>query len=376
VISTETASSLSQEDSVITSLAPATASQHTGFFLLVSCVLSALAASGFLPIKHTTTRLIFILALTVCSGMALYGISFSEPIPLLLFHEKFVILNTFLTYFNWLHCLVLALLGTSTVLHLAASTSKRSSGVIAIFIAFSAMPLLSILTTLILDHSGSHQGVAMSSAIACALLAFSVSAVTLVFRSGQAKNLNASMVCTFSAMLCIGWTAVLAMCSTHLSSDVIIPLAALTLLTVPRGHLIRDTPPMATVLLTCAAWWTFSAVYAVTIKGCMDPVGIETIVKPIPYVDANIGFWNQRSFWIPLMNLVLTLLPLPSLFTSFARRRGESEDLVFMLAVFSSISIFGGQVWSIRLLGLAGVVYGLWWCYDLSILQQKSNAML
>lgn len=184
------------------------------------------------------------------------------------------------------------------------------------------------------------------------------------------------MICFISSLSCITWSALLTF-SAGYNPDWTIPLSTLVLLTVPKGRFFQNAHPFAVVLLASGLWWLTSGVYSIFLKGIGEPSGIDAIVaKHIPYKDINISFWNQSSISLPVLNLVLLCIPVPPIILAYLRRHDESEDLMFMLSAFSCITLFGGQVWSIRLLGLVGAAYGLWWCYDLSLLQQRSNAVI
>lgn len=185
-----------------------------------------------------------------------------------------------------------------------------------------------------------------------------------------------SLICFISSLACIVWTALFTHTAGY-NADWTIPLATLVLMTVPRGRMLRNAHPLAVVLVSSGIWWLISGVYSVFFKGIGVPSGIETIVaKHVPYQDMDISFWNQSSLSLPILNFILLCTPLPAMVLAYLRRPDESEDLMFMLSAFSCITLFGGQIWSIRMLGLVGAVYGLWWCYDLSLLQQRSNAVI
>lgn len=193
---------------------------------------------------------------------------------------------------------------------------------------------------------------------------------------GNPKDENVSLICLISSLACIAWTALFTHTAGY-NADWTIPLATLVLMTVPRGKLLRSAHPFAVVLLSSGIWWLISGVYSLFFKGIGVPSGIETIVaKQVPYQDIAVSFWNQSSIMLPILNFILLCIPLPVMALSYLRRHDESEDLMFMLSAFSCITLFGGQIWSIRMLGLVGAIYGLWWCYDLSLLQQKSNALI
>lgn len=340
----------------------------SGFFLLVSALLCFLSTSEILPIRHALTRVLFIVAFTICASMGLYGVAFSAA----------TVHNSYEDLASWIHCLLLVLTGTSAILHLAATSGKKSSGVVVIFGAFSVVPLISLSFAYMYQYSrASLSGLQQSTSMSYAVLAFAAAGVTHIFKSGHTRNINASMVSSFSALLCMLWTLVMCFYS-HYPADLLVPLSSLTLLTIPKGHFLPDTHPLATVFLVCAVWWELSGLHSVLVSGYNEEHDMENLLlmKHAPYQDVNVSIWNQNSLMLSVLNAFFLLVPLPSIIISFIRRRGESEDMVFIFSMFSTIALFGGQIWSIRMLGLIGTIYGFWWCYDLSKLQQRSDAEL
>ena len=386
-------SSGENDSAAVLQLRPTEAGEHASFFLLLSSLQIILATSGLLPIRNPLPRLLFIITLTFCVTMGLYGVSFPSLLAYSTtdsLHAGFVYLNWMLSHGAWVHCLLLSFLCISTVLHLSSSSStttkhkNNKSALLIVFIIFLATPFVSILLAALAHGSPEtlHR-IAFSSSLTSAVLAFSVYFLSTFLRSKSLhphtrSSLDAAMVSSLSSISCIFWASFYSLSSTHVNPDFIIPLSTTTLFTIPRGHLLPNPRhhPFATVLLASSLWWTLSALYSITLKGIRGSAESPMIPTHTPYQDSPVSFWNQPSTFLSLLNLFFVLVPLPSICTSFLGRSGESEDVAFIMAVFCTLSLFGGQIWSIRLLGAAGSVYGFWHCYDLSLLQQKSNALL
>ena len=90
----------------------------------------------------------------------------------------------------------------------------------------------------------------------------------------------------------------------------------------------------------------------------------------------DVSIWTNNGFFTPLLNLALAAVPAPALGLGFLRRKGDSEDMMFVLAVLSAISVIGAGCSSVRLLGVTGVVFGFWRCYDLGQKQVQSNRLI
>ena len=76
------------------------------------------------------------------------------------------------------------------------------------------------------------------------------------------------------------------------------------------------------------------------------------------------------------MNMALALVPLPAVALGYLRRKGESEDVLIILAVMSCLPIIAGQTSSVRYLGVLGGVWACWRCYDTGAIQKKSDRLI
>lgn len=89
--------------------------------------------------------------------------------------------------------------------------------------------------------------------------------------------------------------------------------------------------------------------------------------------DSVVSFWVSQSIWIPLLNFGLIFVPLPSILLSASPSVDPTEDTMFILSIISALSIIGSNIWSIRFLGLLGLVMGTQKCNEIGNKQRLSN---
>jgi len=91
-----------------------------------------------------------------------------------------------------------------------------------------------------------------------------------------------------------------------------------------------------------------------------------------------VSLWSSNTpyHWLPLLNLLLALLPLPAIAISFLRRKTDSEDVMFVLAILSCVSIVGAQCWSVRYLGMDGLLYAAYRCYEINAIHSAGNRLI
>ena len=120
-----------------------------------------------------------------------------------------------------------------------------------------------------------------------------------------------------------------------------------------------------------------SALYSIFVKGYASSVGLHHFELNVGIYNAEkVSVWTADGWWYPVLNFVLLLLPLPAIVLGYLRRKGESEDILFTLAIMSSLAIVASSCASIQLLGVAGVLFGAWRCYDVGVRQADSNRLI
>jgi len=69
--------------------------------------------------------------------------------------------------------------------------------------------------------------------------------------------------------------------------------------------------------------------------------------------------------------LALALVPLPAVFMAFRRSKADTEEMAFVLAVLSCVSVVGAQCWSVRYLGATGLIFAAWRCYEVGAIAKE-----
>jgi hypothetical protein len=59
----------------------------------------------------------------------------------------------------------------------------------------------------------------------------------------------------------------------------------------------------------------------------------------------NVSFWNNDTLWFPLLQLLLLLVPLPAVYLGYMKGKDDSEDVMFILALLSVLSVVGSGVY-------------------------------
>ena len=193
---------------------------------------------------------------------------------------------------------------------------------------------------------------------------------------------------TCAAVLSFLWGFAASLSSPHISSDIAIPLLSIMLFFTTR-HIFGGIPVLgriSSINLACLAaslWWIASAIYATCLKGLYSDLdhfdafhiagskGFKSL-----FGDSEVSYWMLDSVWIPLLNLILIFVPLPSIYLSIFINKNTSEDVMFILSIISALPIIGASVWSIRLLGLFGLLLGTHRCNQIGNNLKLSNRVI
>lgn len=208
-------------------------------------------------------------------------------------------------------------------------------------------------------------------------------AVATVPSADLAPDLVTLLVCSSSAILAFVWGFIASILSPHVANDISIPLLSLLVILTSKNSMIIDISSVKTSCIISCSWWTFSALYATLIKGLFSQIdrfdafhlGNSKISGGL-FGDGEISFWMSDSIWVPSINLILIFVPLPAIIMSVMSKKGTTEDMMFILAIISSLSIIGSNIWSIRFLGLLGLLMGTQSCNEIGNNQKISNRII
>jgi hypothetical protein len=378
---------------------PELAADHGGFFMLLSIFMLAAAAGGLLPVRKAASRFLFIVAFSYCAANALlewaFPLALNKDSP---HHGTFQL--------PWVYCLATVFFATSAAIHsgqasgtkaavrdasASSSASKEAlhTGTI-MFVVSGSLPFAGIVWAGAMDTVHANlSGVLWVAALANAMIAICTRAAELSreisgvkggwSRSVLSASLSASSatVCLLSAVAGIVWTASASLVTPHVSSDLTVPLACLLLLCTRRNLLVSDVHPLALAAYAASSWWYLSTTYAIFGRGFAARAGIHDFELNVGiFGKEDVSFWTHDGVLIPLLNLVLAAVPAPAIVLGFLRRKGDSEDMMFVMAVLSAVSVIGAGCSSVRLLGVMGVVFGFWRVYDIGQKHVQSNRLI
>ena len=372
---------------LVLALHPELADKHQSAFLLLSCFLLAAVGAKMVPIKHAVPRVLFLFVFSYCSARTLLGYGFPLAMSVNSPHH-----GTF--QLPWMFCLASSFTATSAAIQSSLNNKAGSGSSLGMnmFIICACLPFGALLWS---SLSGSFfensQGIFWTAAVTNALLSISKRITELAREikvrgagSGYKKSLteikeesSSASICLITSSMCVLWTLSSSLLNPSTSSDINVPLSCLTLMCLNRKIRLIEVHPVALAGVAASIWWLVSGIYSIFVKGYATSAGLAHFELNVGiFGDENISFWNSEGLWYPLLNLVLLIIPLPAIALGFMRRKGESEDVLFILAIMSLLPIICAQCSSVRLLGIMGTVFGAWRCYDVGVKQADSNRLI
>lgn len=384
----------------------------SGLYLLLSCALLLLAAGGVIPVRRPISRLLFVVGMTFCGGKALSGWCF----PLSLNADS---MHYGPTQIPALYGHIQMALATSAVLYAAlpakATGGGGSVGSSLAFVLQALVPLAFMMYASLLHEPEHHLGLMWGGVAVNGLVAFVVrcgemnrqveavrrddgsSNSTPILlqqmaggggaRSGAQRGLadtGSSTVCVMAAGLGIAWCFAASLVTPHVDADTAVPLSFLLLLCTRRGAALGgDSHPVALAAVLAVAFWLGSTAYSVFVKNFGDQpegfepgLGLGSLYNMSIFRDEDVSIWTSTRRWVPWATCILAVLPLPAVALSFLRRKADTEDTVFVLAILSVVSVVGGMCWSVRYLGLAGLGYASYRCWEIGSISKSSNTLI
>jgi hypothetical protein len=92
--------------------------------------------------------------------------------------------------------------------------------------------------------------------------------------------------------------------------------------------------------------------------------------------DRVVSVWSADGWLDPTLAVLGLALPLPVIAAALAQRRDDSEDLIFVLALLSALGTMLAPLWSLRLLGITGVLLGSRRLTELEAMRKISDRLL
>lgn len=373
---------------------------HGLFFFLLSVLLMAAAATQFFPLKTPLSRLSFVLLFCYVSAAALQPLCFPHSVLAPLMNSSEEYFKPFASAFT----ISSTFFATSAVLN--CTQKKINKFGVFIYLVSCSLPLAALLFALLENtwyvycRGTFLTGILVNGAAAVSMRGCELAremrrvskkgvevAVWTAQSGDSAVNPVASSLIAISAGLGVCWTCCLCHSDSGLNSDLLVPLSCLLLLCTRRGLLLTGAHPVAVAGLAAAACWAASALYSILGDGLLAVLsgdktqrdGDQLFESPGERAaEVNLSLWTSTSLyrWVPLLHLLLLLVPLPAVFFSFFKQTDDSEEGMFVLTVLSALPVIAAQVWSVRLLGVAGILFGAYRCHEMGSQSKTSNRII
>lgn len=379
---------------------------HGGIFAVLTAVLTVASFLGLLPLKTGLQRVLYLLCFSYCCAMACFWWVFPESAS---GHRGVVTLDadSFFTY-PWLMCLLSVFFSTSTILNLSSVTGSGGAGGWMLTMSAAVPVAFTTFSAVSSDHerylvdsfflSMSVQG---GMAVCSRLLALSKqhdpSALSTRATASQAATAAfAETICMISSVLAFSFGFMHCLFSRHVICDFAVPVLS-TVLATSRDFGWGTSGGVS------ALYWTCSALYSLFVKDYSGLEFLHEFATPIHnqrgiFADADLSYWSQELSeggyaWLTWMHLLLLGMALgPIVMTALRggsaaasarghsfQQRGQndgSDDILFVLSVIAIIPLITAQIWSIRLLGLLGVVFGVCNAYAFNRRQTMSDNVI
>ena len=379
--------------------------EHPALFFVLSTVLSGLAWISIIPLNNIITCLVYCVLFGFISSKAMIGWAFPLSLAedsfthqIFAFPFAYVFISKFLLTFVavWNPQLnpqqsrgLFGGSGSSTISPSSTSSGETATLSQAALVFACATPFFGLLWAMSANvYPQAHSGIEWSAVVGFSSLCITTRLRELYSETNAGKGGKPhaysdqefdSSVCLPCAALTIFWTTFAVLTSHGLDRDVFVPLSSLTLLCTTPGAVLKHTPPVMAMGIFCAVFWLISALYAILVKGYGTDPSMVTFQSPqdLLGIDSDVSIWTNESKLWPLLNLAQILAPLPGIFLGVSsQRRGDSEEILFVLAIVSLVPVFASQISSLRYLGIAGMLFAVWRGYKIGDLQARSDGLI
>jgi hypothetical protein len=374
-----------------------------GIFAALSAVLCVASFLGLMPLKTALQRVLYLLCFSYCAAMACFYWVFPESVS---GHGSVVSLDAdALLTFPWLLCFLSVFFSTSTILNISSAAATGGSGGWMLAMSASVPVAFTCFAVFSADHEHFlantfflNMSIQTGTAVCSRLIDFSKQhdPSTLSSRSSAASSSFAETICMISSVLAFSFGFMHCLFSRHVICDFAVPLLSVVFATSRElGWGMSGN--------ISAIYWVLSALYSLFAKDYNGLEFLHEFATPLHgqkgvFADADLSIWSQELSeggyaWLTWMHLLLLFLALGPIVMTFFRGAGSSldsrghssqqrgqndgsDDLLFVLSVIAIIPVITAQLWSIRLLGVLGVVFGVSNAYFFNRRQRRSDNVI
>ena len=386
--------------------------EHPIIFLILSSALTCLAWAGAIPLNNIIICTIYCLLFAFISTKAMIGWAFplslaSDSLKHDFFSFPFLYLyvSKFLLTFSALWNPVASSAASAvSALPAALVSAGRNGGRThaisqAMFFCACVWPFMGVSWAATYHDQFLHSlcGISYSAVVGFSTLCLSTRATELTREvqalkaglgrtaanaCGNILSVGGQSLAMMCACVAVFWTCVTVLNNKAADSNLLVPLASLLFMCTKVGTVVADTPPLMVIAAFCCFWWSFLALNSIFLKGFSEDSSLMAAFDfhaeggGLLGLEGDVSIWTNESLLWPMLNLALMCMPLPGIYLGIMRQKGDSEEMMFVLAITSAIPVIGAQIWSIRYLGLLGVVMSAWRCYDISRAQKRSDQLI
>ncbi len=413
---------------------------RTGLYCMLCIVLALFAGSGVINIRSSSQRIVFALLFSYASAQMLlwwaFPLTFSKysihhdfwQFPSL-FSHGYTILATCSSLLVVLRLVptLTSTTGSGAAISISSATRKIAKEYApTLYILQSVLPLFGLFYATFYSERHVHETLVRSvvfvAAVGSGIQGAAIRICELVIEVSDARtgtgtanaagaasldsasqkaDVGASIatLCLQCASQCIVWSILLTILSSQLvlNADISVPIASLTLLYtqkrlistgfgffpigIENGSHVHH--PLMHSAFISALWWILQGLYALFIHGMMhDSRNIphqfnhHHLIHSLFSQSDCISFWLNDERWIPVVNLVLLLVPIPGIYMAYRHNKSDSEDLTFIMACLSCVGAIASHSNSIRLLSSLGVVLGVWRSRQIAAINRTSSKLI
>ena len=376
---------------------------HGGIFAVLTAILGVASFLGLMPLKTVLQRLLYLFCFSYCGAMACFHWVFPESAAS---HGSVVSLDVNAYFsFPWLLCLLSVFLSTSTVLHISSS---GAGGGWMLTLSASVPIAFTCIAVFTAEHEHYlantfflNMGVQSATAVCSRIVDFSRQHDPSVVSSRANANNAASSsfaetVCMITSVLAFSFGVMHSLFSRHVICDFAVPALSVLLATSKEFGWSMSG-------YISALYWTCSALYSFFIKDYNGLEFLHEFATPLHgqkgiFADADLSIWSedlsQSGYaWLTWIHVLLLLMALGPIVMTYYRgsesplqgrghssqQRGQydgSDDLLFVLSIVAVVPILTAQLWSVRLLGVLGVTFGVCNAYHYGHRQRRSDVFI